>query len=392
MNLSIKYTRWLLTIVGIWPVIKKDSTSKDKILAFFIKLMWFCILSFGIIPGMYFMFFRKATTAQDRMAVVGPIGFWTMVSMKYSLMVYRQQAIKKCIEHIETDWLRIKDEREYDVVFKNFLISRKLTLICAWFIYSGGLGFHTVVPFVLGNAYTTKRPDRPLVFPGYEDAFDVHATPIYHLVFFSHCAGAFVIYTVTIIGCNLAASFVTHACSQLQIVMMKLNGLVVDNYKEDTQSLQDKLKSIVWNHVRVQRYAGDIENVLRGICLVEIFTSIIVICYVEWSLLKTWNESETVGIIVFIILLISLTFNIFVFCHIGELLKEQWSDAGEAAYLVEWYRLSPKIATAMVLIIATAQVPKKITAGGVMELTYASFTSVMKSSVVYLNILRQMNL
>ncbi|XP_011308634.1 odorant receptor 82a-like, partial [Fopius arisanus] len=76
-------------------------------------------------------------------------------------------------------------------------------------------------------------------------------------------------------------------------------------------------------------------------------------------------------------LLMSLTFNIFVFCFIGELLKEQWNDTGKSAYMVDWHRMSPRIAATMMLIIATAQVPKKITAGGLLDLTYASFTSVL---------------
>ncbi|XP_063995664.1 uncharacterized protein LOC135173020 [Diachasmimorpha longicaudata] len=372
----IRYTRWLLTIVGIWPVIKRYSTPQDHFLAIIVRLVCYLLAFFAMIPGLYFMFFRKATSVKDKVALVGPVGFWVMVTMKYTIMIYRQKGIKKCIEHIETDWQRIKSQEEHDIVFKNFLISKKITIICASFIYSGGLSYHTVVPFVVGSAVTTDREDRPLIFPGYDDAFDVYATPVYHFVFLSHCLGAFIMYTVSIISCNLAASFCIHACSQLQIVILKLNGLVERGYNECSESLRDKLKSIVWNHVRVQRYAADIERVLREICLVEILTSVIIICWLEYFVLKTWDDSETIGIVTYFILLMSLTFNIFVFCFIGELLKEQWNETGKSAYLLDWDRVSPKIARAIILIIATAQVPKKITAGGLLELTYTSFTSV----------------
>ncbi|XP_011308633.1 uncharacterized protein [Fopius arisanus] len=284
----IKYTRWLLTIVGIWPTIKRHSTAKDQIVAILLRIVCYILAFFAMIPGLYHMFFRKTTSMKDKVALIGPVGFWVMVTIKYTIMIYRQRGIKKCIEHIESDWERISKHEEYEILVKNFLTGRKITIICASFIYTGGLSYHTVVPFVIGSAVTTEREDRPLIFPGYDAAFDVYATPVYHFVFLSHCVGAFVMYTVTIIGCNLAASFVTHACSQLEIIILKLNGLVDHRY-DCSDSLKCKLKSIVQDHVRVQRfhrYAGDIELVLREICLVEILTSVIIICWLEYSVLK----------------------------------------------------------------------------------------------------------
>lgn len=46
-------------------------------------------------------------------------------------------------------------------------------------------------------------------------------------------------------------------------------------------------------------------------------------------LLQEIEQSETVGTVTYSLLLISLTFNIFIFCYIGDLLTEQVKSYAE---------------------------------------------------------------
>lgn len=56
----------------------------------------------------------------------------------------------------------------------------------------------------------------------------------------------------------------------------------------------------------------------------ETCLSLITYCSNELeNLFQDWNQDEKEGIVAYAIILISVTFNIFIFCYIGEILSEQ---------------------------------------------------------------------
>ncbi|XP_011308544.1 odorant receptor 13a-like isoform X2 [Fopius arisanus] len=87
-------------------------------------------------------------------------------------------------------------------------------------------------------------------------------------------------------------------------------------------------------------------------------------------------------------LFISLTFNIFILCYIGEILKNQCESVAQLVYGIDWYRVPQRKLQSFILIIAMARYPRNITAGGMMELTLRSFGDVLKTSLAYFQMLR----
>lgn len=108
-----------------------------------------------------------------------------------------------------------------------------------------------------------------------------------------------------------------------------------------------------------------------------------------------------VTITTYILLLISLTFNIFILCYIGELLIQkvyfscafkifvhtnlniqqnchapQTSEIGLSCFSIDWYYLPAKTARGLVLIIAMSSKPAKISAGKITDLNLSTFASV----------------
>ncbi|XP_043282244.1 odorant receptor 4-like [Venturia canescens] len=294
------------------------------------------------------------------------------------------------MEHLERDWMSIKSEKDREIMVRNVNVGRQLTMICALFMYTGGLSYHTVMPWWQGNEINEfNETIRPLVYPGYDMFVDSQKSPVYEIIFYTHCFASFVMYTITTTACNLAATFVAHACAQIQIIMSRLETLY-ENIDEADKLPEHRLGLVIESHVRVLRFTSMIEMLLREICLVEVVASSIIICLLEYYCLTEWNNSDSVAIITYFVLLLSFNFNIFIFCHIGELLKEQCGRIGNAAFTIEWYRLPGKTGVALVLIIAMANFPRNLTAGGMMELSISSFGAIIKSSAVYFNMLRTM--
>ncbi|THK33040.1 odorant receptor 14 [Diachasma alloeum] len=386
---TIQLTRWLLISLGIWPFVTDNSTIIETFLGIGVQILSYGLLVFTIVPTTYHIFMREQNL-DAKITLIGPICFFTTNLLKYCAIVYHREDIKQCIKCVKTDWQRITNQMDRDIMMRNVSTGRNLTIFFAIFMYSGGMFYHTFMPFLVTSQVTNVRntSTRPLVYAGYDLAFDPYVSPVYEIVFLSHCLTAMVVHTIVTVSCNLAASFVAHACGQIQIIISRLHSLIEDDLTQDSVCVHRKMASIIQCHAKVLRFTVGVEVILREICLIEVVASTFVICLLEYYILATWNGSEVIGILTYLVLLVALSVNVFIFCFIGEKLTQQCHEASKAIYMIKWYRLPPDVAIALVLFLASAQVPRRITAGGYMDLSLNSFVKVLKTSVVYLNLLR----
>ncbi|XP_053596754.1 odorant receptor 67c-like [Microplitis demolitor] len=100
------------------------------------------------------------------------------------------------------------------------------------------------------------------------------------------------------------------------------------------------------------------------------------------------DQNDFMNMIPYAMLFISLNFNILIMCYSSELLDSQFVEIGEETYKTEWYKFSVKIRTYFILIISISQRSQKITAGGIVELSYATYLSIIKTGFAYMQILR----
>ncbi|KAF7993061.1 hypothetical protein HCN44_005842 [Aphidius gifuensis] len=249
---------------------------------------------------------------------------------------------------------------------------RFITIICAAFMYGGGFFYHTIMPFAVGSFVTSdNKTIKPLTYPVYDPLFSAQETPNYQIVFTLQWFAGFVMYSITIGACSLAAVFAFHACGQLKIVISRLDNFVDLNHNID-DVLKKKMADIIERHLRTLRFIVRVEEILNELNLIEFLGCTFNIC-----------------MLVYYFMSISFTFNIFIFCYIGEMLTQQGLKVGWAAYNnINWYELSRKNSRGIILIMAISNNPCSLTAGKMTSLSYASFCSVIRSSMAYLNILR----
>ncbi|KAK0086503.1 hypothetical protein PV325_003071 [Microctonus aethiopoides] len=315
------------------------------------------------------------------LALFGPVGVAVGCALKYVAIFYRRQEIKQCIQQIKKDWNQIESAEDHEIMIKNVRTGNKVTTLCATFMYTGGISHQVMAPFLPGSiiSIVDNSTKRPLIYPVYDTMFETQETPVYEMVYSSHILMGVVVCSMTTGICNLGAIFVTHASSQNQRMISKLEKLT--NIKNNTENNSNKqMSAIIHLHNKIIKqvpkiplFSSDIEQVLREICMIGVLESIYFICMAEYYSITAWRNNEKFGAIIYLILVTAFTFNCFIFCYIGELLKDQFHKAGEAVYMTEWYYLSKKNARALALIIAITQHPPKITAGGLMELSYNGF-------------------
>ncbi|CAL1689201.1 unnamed protein product [Lasius platythorax] len=152
-----------------------------------------------------------------------------------------------------------------------------------------------------------------------------------------------------------------------------------------------RLAIIVEHHLRVLSFISRIESIMQNICLVELLGCTMNMCLLAYYFITNWNTLDVAKLISFVIIYLSMAFNIFVFCYIGEILTEQCKNVGEKAYMINWYELPHETALGIVLIIARSSNVIRITAGKFFQLSIATFGDIIKTSMVYLNMLRTMS-
>ncbi|XP_011308546.1 uncharacterized protein [Fopius arisanus] len=370
---ELQYTRWVLKTLGIWPMLSDRSTSLDRIVSFFLIILNLFAIAFILIPCVLHVLFREKNP-RKQLLLLGPIGFRVSNILKYFSIMLRVDTIKQCFNHVKNDWLEMGSEVEESLVLKNITMGRNLTRFCAVFMFSAGVFYHTVMPLLRKkkvNAFNVTI--RPHAYPGYDFFVDPQASPAYEIIFGAHCLFAVANYLITIAACNFAATFVSHICGQVQVMNLRLQGL--NQCNEEKFTVAERIASIIKCHVKLLRLSKMIEKILREICMVEVVASTLIICLLEYYCMTEWKNSDPALLIAYLLLLTSLTFNIFIFCYIGEILKHQ---------------IPCENILKLSLIIAISRTPQKITAGGMMDLTIRSFGGVIKTSVAYLNMLRAM--
>ncbi|GAB1864866.1 Odorant receptor [Camponotus japonicus] len=388
-NYSIQLNRWFLKPVGAWPLTLCETTM-EKISCVILSMISCFLICFLLVPC------TLGTILVDsdldmKIRMIGPISFFLMAVVKQYILIARSERITECIRHIRADWDRITLNREKDrqIMLDNAKFGRWLSFVSAAFMYSGGFFYTTLMPLCAKRTEIIDNETvRLLSFPIYRGLLDPRTSPSFEIAQFTQTLAGYAIYTLTIGVCSLAAVFVMHACGQFRILMLKLENLADGKERKSGKTPEERLSDIIQYHIRILSFITRTEELLNEIFFVDVVGCTLNICFLGFNMMTEWEHRETLGTMTFCSLLISFTFNIFILCYIGELLAEQCTQIGIKSYMINWYYLPNRGALGLILVMSMSNATLKLTAGKFMELSLASFCSIMKAAMAYLNLLR----
>nr|XP_003700932.1 PREDICTED: odorant receptor Or2-like [Megachile rotundata] len=389
---SIQMNRWFLKPIGVWPL-SLSVTTFGKLNSIILALISSFLIGFLLVPCALCTLLDKTGDLDTKVKMIGPLSFCMMSTFKYYILASRGGKISECIESMRSDWAKTRSagyEEDREIIIDCARVGRSIAIICAGFMYSGGCFYTAVMPlYSKRTEIIDNETVRSQTFPIYRRLLDPRTTPSVEIVQFMQCLAAFVMYSVTVGSCSLAAVFVMHACGQFRILVMKLQRLVDGaTGKNSVRTYEHRLGDIVEHHLQILRFISRVEDLLNEICLVEVVGCTMNICFLGYYLLTEWEQSEAIGTLTYCLFFISLTFNIFILCYIGEILSEQCQNVGLSACMIDWYRFRQKKALGLILIVAISNSSTKLTAGKLVELSLSNFCSVFKSSLAYLSLLR----
>ncbi|XP_011684719.1 PREDICTED: odorant receptor 82a-like [Wasmannia auropunctata] len=384
---SIQLNRWFLISIGAWPQVSAPSRVKKIIVSMQI-FIFSTVVAVIMLPCLLYVFFEKVDIKMKLGAVV-PLMHRVMGSINYWVLLARNKDIQYCIRHMETDWQRVQKLDDREVMLRYAKIGRSITGFCAIFMHSGTLLFSVVkaiktTTFTVGNQTFTMYP---MTCPAYSKIIDVRFSPTNEILLSVQLMSTLIVSSSTVAICGLAAVFAMHACGQLNVLHSWLNELTEE---KKNHVIERKLATIVQHHWRVLSFVVQIESIMHKACLGELMGCTMCMCLLGYYSVLNWGAFDAVKIFSYMGGIITMSFNIFIFCYIGEVLTEQCKNVGEVAYMTNWYKLPRKTALGFVLIIMQSSYIIKITAGKIFRLSIATFGDVIKTSLAYLNFLRTM--
>ncbi|XP_043517114.1 odorant receptor 49a-like isoform X2 [Frieseomelitta varia] len=386
IHYTLQMCEWLFKLIGMWPLVNNHNRSKlQQLVTIVLISTCFSSMLFIVLPSLHHIFFVEKNTNM-KVKMFGPVSFCVSSAIKYCYLGTKGHFYQRCIQHVRKDWKTVHDPNYRTIMLKYAAISRKLITVCAAFLYSGGMSYHTVMQFLSKGSGEENNTYRPLSYPGYDSFLDSQSSPTYEIVFSIHCITAMIMYSTATAAYSLAAIFVTHICGQIQIQIARLHDLVESKQRNDLGP--DPLSVIVHDHAEILRFSKNVEESMREVCFAQIVESTMNMCLLEYYCIVEWRNSDAIAVITYVTLFISFTFNVFIFCYIGEILTEQCRQIGVNSYKIEWYNLPAKNAYDLILLISISQYPPKLTAGKIIELSLDTFSSVARTSLVYLNLLR----
>ncbi|XP_043488574.1 odorant receptor 22c-like [Polistes fuscatus] len=388
IELTVNVSRSVLQLIGIWPhrEKKRESIAKEMSMKL-LRIICHSLLCFILIPGLLNTFLKEKDPRR-RLKAVGPMCNCSMAVLKYTIFLCSGKKLEDCVIRLEQDWKHVVTLKDRRTMLEKARIGRSIAILCVAFVFISGFSYRLIVPLTRGTVVNANNITiRPLAFACYFVFFDPQKSPAYEIVFTLQTIAGFVTYSVTSGACSLAALYVLHACGQLEILIRRLEELVEDS-KTSIVSLDEKLAALVRHHINVSSFLKNIEEAMQHICLVEVVGCTLILCLLGYYIIMEWENNDSVAMLTYAILLLTFTFNIFIYCFIGDLLTDQATKVARTSCTLEWFHLPEKTARCLILIMAMSNRPIKITAGKFLDLSLNSFGSIVKTSVAYLNMLR----
>ncbi|EGI64965.1 hypothetical protein G5I_06424 [Acromyrmex echinatior] len=222
---ALVWNRWILRILGIWPLVYSNTTKIEKILATISFALCWSALSFLLI-SMIIITLSKHSATNDKIKVLGPLCYVFVVTLKYFFLILHHKSIQQCIRILSSDWRTIQQEDHRKIMIKNAAKSHVLSKFSIIFMYCGGLWFHVMMPFLSHTINEQNVTIKPMPFAGFDNVFNFHLMPVYVFVLCAQWFSSIILFNVTTAVCCLAAMFVAHACGQIEIVMDRVESFI----------------------------------------------------------------------------------------------------------------------------------------------------------------------
>ncbi|XP_046737852.1 uncharacterized protein LOC124406470 [Diprion similis] len=381
MSSAVQVLHWnqkLMSILGLWPLDKNDKR-----------------YAFGIMCCLIHLTFQQAdlykfgTTFEHVVANLSINMVHSSVTIRLITLRINSRTLGKVMREVQADCIETNYETfterkiflHYHKMARLFImISVPMTVVLVFLVY--------LLPLsgVLGTIIVTRNTTVELKLPYHMYVFyDVSKVRPYVLTYAAQLPFVVFVGFGSVAPTCLVASLTFHMCGQLAVLVERIN-----NIKTDGQNCALAIKMLVKQHVRLIRLTKSVDDVFNICMLFQLVTDMILMGILTFYVLASAIEDQTTGLVTFLLYVVVVTSYIFVFCWGGEKLVEESTNIHDALSACPWYDMPSAHAKMLIICMIRAQQPLTMTAGKFYEFTLINFTNILKTSMAYVSVLRNM--
>ncbi|XP_043665354.1 odorant receptor 13a-like [Vespula pensylvanica] len=369
---------YTMKFIGIWPEERSfDRISSYKVLIGIAFIILFCTLPQSI---MIYLHRDDFDMVMENLSLDNMNG--TIAFIKMTCFWSSGGHIKNLLSAMGEDWKEVTTKEEEKKMMKQAKFSRNLATRAIAFSY-----------FLIAVYTTTRclsmRTDRSLLLLPAYFPYETMTSPIFELTFICQIIGL-VYYTTAYTAVDtFLAMLILHVCEQLSRLR---NDLIYLNTNTKEHDFQMQLNYIVKRHNDLNRFVDTIEKRFNVMLLFEILGCTLQLCMECFhGLMLMVDDGEQVPVLelfFFTFYIIYVLLQLYLYCYVGEQLWSESTEVARAAYECKWYELLPNEARSLILIIRRSRSPLRLTAGKFCIFNHELYSSVLKTSMGYLSVLR----
>ncbi|KAF3054329.1 Odorant receptor 210 [Nylanderia fulva] len=382
---AIEFNRLGLNFIGLWP--KTDEVAKrslgSDIRASFAFIMMVFVFGIPLVHALIRVW-GNMTLMIDNLHITLPI---LTICLQFVIMRWKQTVVASIVKMIAEDWTATKLGTEKDVMIKQARIAR-LIGITGYAIIGSAFVILIFFPYLgIQIRHTTNLTDRnkPLPLQTYY-IYDTDKDLQFVLTFLSQVI-PMLLAIITYVAINTFLAFVIlHICGQLENFKCRIVNLV------SCKDFDRALSSNIMIHLRLIRYAGNIENTFTFVLFLSVLMYGVIFCLCGFVLLTVINDKNLNSEIFsqlsyFFLVVLSQLMQLFFYCFGGDLIIERCDAVYRTICDLEWYTLESCKARKFILLMLVAKEPFRISAGKVFPLTMPTFCNLLKTTAGYVSVL-----
>ncbi|XP_044598558.1 odorant receptor 22c-like [Cotesia glomerata] len=323
-----------------------------------------------------------------------------VMAIKYINLIYNAETIKHLFELMREDWKLLKNEEEKRILQYHTDIGRLLASVYAGFAFTttGMFVMEPVLPRIV-NKIIKSNETVPLKF----------ALPLEY-IFFKKEDHYWPMLTITnifainiivvIISCDVIfITCIQHVCGIFAVIGFRIENAstggarLKDKYGISVKSnLQDPTYKHLVSCIRIHRRAFYLADILEE-TFTQSFGVVVALNLPLMSItgLQLITQSNTVEqTIKFALFAAAQMMHLFFDCFLSQNLTDMSIEIQQCISNVKWYKSSKESQKILLLMLMRSQVPCKVTAAKIMELSIENFGNMVKTSGSYFTMLLSM--
>ncbi|XP_077261513.1 odorant receptor 13a-like isoform X2 [Temnothorax americanus] len=187
----------------------------------------------------------------------------------------------------------------------------------------------------------------------------------------------------------LFGDYVLHLSGQVDIICQEFENISKNIllHRFSTPSFG----MLIEKHNKVISFSENIEQLFSFIGLMQVVWITLVICCLGFVLIiSIHNKTGVFALVKTMIAYLAIAMEVFMICFSGEYLSSKGKSIARATYETPWYDMPSNQSKILIFIMMRSQKRLAITAGKMMDMSFETFTSIMKASVSYVSVLYAM--